>query len=401
LSYLRVHLNFVRDCFENYSIGKFKRALRQNISTYIMKILLLGEASNLHWTLAEGLRALGHDVTVASNGSNWMNNQRDISLIRNSHNVFDSIKYIGNILRYLPHFTNYDIVQIKNPIFLDLKPSKNKLIYKFLKANNQKLFLDALATDYYYALLCKNKNFFRYSDFYPNKESEIVGDRKKVMDNWLSSPLKDLNIEIAENSNGIIACLYEYYVPYENIYKEKLAYIPIPINISNHKPKSIKSNFEQVNFFIGIQHNRAADKGTDILYEVLQEVKEKYPKECQIKKVVSVPLQQYNQIMYESDVLIDQLYSYTPATNALGAMAKGIIAVSGAEPEYYDFIGEHDLKPIINVLPDRNDIFKKLENLILNRAGIPLMAQNSRRFVIKHHDHIRVAQQYLDFWESH
>lgn len=366
-----------------------------------MKILLLGEASNLHWTLAEGLRALGHDVTVASNGSNWMNNQRDISLIRNSHNVFDSIKYIGNILRYLPHFTNYDIVQIKNPIFLDLKPKKNKLIYKFLKANNQKLFLDALATDYYYALLCKNKNFFRYSDFYPNKESEIVGDRKKVMDNWLSSPLKDLNIEIAENSNGIIACLYEYYVPYENIYKEKLAYIPIPINISNHKPKSIKSNFEQVNFFIGIQHNRAADKGTDILYEVLQEVKEKYPKECQIKKVVSVPLQQYNQIMYESDVLIDQLYSYTPATNALGAMAKGIIAVSGAEPEYYDFIGEHDLKPIINVLPDRNDIFKKLENLILNRAGIPLMAQNSRRFVIKHHDHIRVAQQYLDFWESH
>ena len=148
MSYLRVHLNFVRDCFENYSIGKFKRALRQNISTYIMKILLLGEASNLHWTLAEGLRALGHDVTVASNGSNWMNNQRDISLIRNSHNVFDSIKYIGNILRYLPHFTNYDIVQIKNPIFLDLKPSKNKLIYKFLKANNQKLFLDALATDY-------------------------------------------------------------------------------------------------------------------------------------------------------------------------------------------------------------------------------------------------------------
>ena len=37
-----------------------------------MKILLLGEASNLHWTLAEGLRTLGHDVTVASGGSGWM-----------------------------------------------------------------------------------------------------------------------------------------------------------------------------------------------------------------------------------------------------------------------------------------------------------------------------------------
>ena len=29
-----------------------------------MKILLIGEASNLHWTLAEGLRANGHTVTT-------------------------------------------------------------------------------------------------------------------------------------------------------------------------------------------------------------------------------------------------------------------------------------------------------------------------------------------------
>ena len=33
-----------------------------------MKILLLGEYSNMHNTIAEGLRELGHTVTVASNG---------------------------------------------------------------------------------------------------------------------------------------------------------------------------------------------------------------------------------------------------------------------------------------------------------------------------------------------
>ena len=37
-----------------------------------MKILLIGEASNLHWTLAEGLRANGHTVTVVSHGSHWL-----------------------------------------------------------------------------------------------------------------------------------------------------------------------------------------------------------------------------------------------------------------------------------------------------------------------------------------
>lgn len=36
-----------------------------------MKILLLGEFSNLHWTLAEGLRKLGHEVCVVSNGDRW------------------------------------------------------------------------------------------------------------------------------------------------------------------------------------------------------------------------------------------------------------------------------------------------------------------------------------------
>jgi CO dehydrogenase/acetyl-CoA synthase alpha subunit len=36
-----------------------------------MKILLLGEYSNLHVALAEGLRQLGHPVTVISNGKKW------------------------------------------------------------------------------------------------------------------------------------------------------------------------------------------------------------------------------------------------------------------------------------------------------------------------------------------
>ena len=38
-----------------------------------MKILLIGEYSNVHHTLALGLKALGHEVTVASDGDGWKN----------------------------------------------------------------------------------------------------------------------------------------------------------------------------------------------------------------------------------------------------------------------------------------------------------------------------------------
>ena len=48
----------------------------------MMKILLLGEYSNVHATLADGLRKLGHQVTVLSNGDFWKNYPRDIDLVR-------------------------------------------------------------------------------------------------------------------------------------------------------------------------------------------------------------------------------------------------------------------------------------------------------------------------------
>lgn len=48
-----------------------------------MKILLIGEYSNVHNTLAKGLRELGHEVCVISNGDFWKNYPRDIDASRN------------------------------------------------------------------------------------------------------------------------------------------------------------------------------------------------------------------------------------------------------------------------------------------------------------------------------
>lgn len=45
-----------------------------------MKILLIGEYSNVHNTLAKGLRELGHEVCVISNGDFWKNYPRDIGV---------------------------------------------------------------------------------------------------------------------------------------------------------------------------------------------------------------------------------------------------------------------------------------------------------------------------------
>ena len=47
-----------------------------------LKVLLVGDASNCHNALAGGLRKLGHEVVVASDGTEWMDTDRDIDLSR-------------------------------------------------------------------------------------------------------------------------------------------------------------------------------------------------------------------------------------------------------------------------------------------------------------------------------
>ncbi len=123
-----------------------------------MKILLLGEFSGLHWNLAEGLRALGHDVCVASDGC-WY--PRDIALDRPTDSLRDGICCLLRILRHLPGFRGYDVVQIISPYFLRLRSERTFLpVYRYLQRHNGKVFLGAFGTDYYYIRACMETALF-------------------------------------------------------------------------------------------------------------------------------------------------------------------------------------------------------------------------------------------------
>ncbi|PXV68130.1 glycosyltransferase involved in cell wall biosynthesis [Dysgonomonas alginatilytica] len=363
-----------------------------------MKILLLGEYSNLHWTLAQGLRALGHSVVVASNGDRFKNYRRDIDISRKSYNSIDTLKYTYLLSKNFRQFKGFDVVQIINPLFLDLKPHKNLLAFNHLKKYNGKVFMGAFGNDAYWLKACLDKETFRYSEFDIPNRADYLDSAKEIIRVWTDKDKVDVNREIAERSDGIIACLYEYFVSYKPQFEKKLTYIPAPINTSEIIFTQRGKDQSKVRFFIGIQKQRNEIKGTDILYKCLQEVQSKYPNECIIHKAESVPYDKYIAMRDQSDVLLDQLYSYTPGMNALTAMAQGLLAVGGGEPEMYNLLNEKDNHPIINVLPSEEDIFNKLENLILNREQIPQQSINSRLFVEQHHDYIKIAQQYLDTW---
>ena len=112
----------------------------------------------------------------------------------------------------------------------------------------------------------------------------------------------------------------------------------------------------------------------------------------------NLPFDEYLKQMASCDVLLDQIYSYTPSMNALQAMAMGLVVVSGGEEEQYELLGERELRPIVNVLPDADDIRAKLEDLILHPERIPLLKAQSIEYVRRHHDAKQIAQQYISAW---
>ena len=363
-----------------------------------MKVLLIGEYSNVHWTLAEGLRALGHQVTVVSDGDLWKDYPRDINLKRNSLGSLDTMHYLLRLERILPQMKGYDVVQLINPIFFDLKAERMWRYYSILRRNNRRVFLGAFGMDHYWVKAGLDCKTFRYSDFNMGSEQRHSAEIDFMIKDWLSGPKKEINSFIAHDCSGIISGLYEYHMSYLPEYAKKLQFIPFPIRLPDITPSpEIPS---PIRFFIGIQKTRNEYKGTDIMLRALERLKQEYPEKVVIKRAENITFSLYETMLDDSDVLLDQLYSYTPAMNGLLAMSRGLILVGGGEPEHYKLLGESELRPIINVLPSMEDVYCKLLALVLNPERIPQLKRDSIEYIRRHHEYKKVAQQYVDFWSK-
>lgn len=369
-----------------------------------MKILFVGDASNLHNCLARQLRQMGHEAVVASNGSRWMDTARDINLNRQPGKM-GAVRYVLDILRALPWMRGFDIVHLASHIFLDLKPQKVRRVFDYLRRHNGMVVLSALGTDCVYYNTCHDGHTYRYSDYFVGDQpspyvysGEYYAQRQ---DNWRLPVMQGYSDYLVSHIDGAVACLWEYYAAYRPLLGDRVTYAGIPIDTEALTPRPLEQAPEKVRFFIGIQRDRTVIKGTDRLLAALQRVHGRYPDLCEMEVVENLPYEEYTQRMRASHVLLDQLYSYTPATNALIAMAQGLVAVSGAEPEYYDLIGETKNRPIINVTPyDDADIDRQLEYIIHHKDRLPQWSRQSREFVIKHNAAPLVAQRHLDFWNK-
>ena len=362
-----------------------------------MKILLIGEYSNVHATLANGLRWHGHEVTVLANGDFWKNYPRDIDLSRRVGKI-GGLAYYTHLCTILPRLRGFDVVQLINPMFLELKAHRISPIYRHLRKHNGKVILGGFGMDWYWVHTCVTEKPLRYSDFNIGNQLRTNSDALCERNDWIGTNKERLNRMIANDCDGIVTGLYEYWVCYHPSFPDKTVFIPYPIEMPGDKDFRPWNPGDKVRIFIGINKARSEYKGTDIMLAAAKKMLEKHPDRMELKIAESVPYTQYQEMMNGSDAILDQLYSYTPSMNPLQAMAKGIICIGGGEPENYEILDEKELKPIINVQPTFESVCHAIEQLILHPERINQLKAESIEYIARHHEYRKVAKQYVDFY---
>lgn len=395
-----------------------------------MKILLIGEASFLHNTLKKGLLERGHRVTTMSDGNGWHDAPRDIDLRRDGRwGKLGGLRVVWQLLRHLPQLCGNDVVQIHNYQFVPLMYRWNTLLLRFLKLTNRRVVKGCFGDDPQ-IFRRQAKGVPAYSDTYWSgqlQNADLHRDRiAEVVEHGAEASWR----KTTRMADALVACLYEYWLDYnEPPYAAKLHYIPLPMEceemvrwcdgekvkcLGNDTPSPSHPNDSQLptnlttspphplTILIGLQPKRDFMKGAMKIAAFVEEVARRHPGKVQIKYVEGVPYDEYMHLLAEADVLVDQLYSYTPSMNSLAAMARGTVVIGGGEEEYYEFIGEDTLRPIINVRPDVPDEenIAAIERALFTDGMLERMAQESIQFVHKYHDYRLVAKQYEQLYYS-
>ena len=391
---------------------------------------MIGEASFLHNTLKKGLVERGHRVTTMSDGNGWHDAPRDIDLRRDGRwGKLGGLRVVWQLLRHLPQLCGNDVVQIHNYQFVPLMYRWNTLLLRFLKLTNRRVVKGCFGDD---------PQIFRrqaqgvpaYSDTSWSgqlQNAELHRDRiAEVIEHGAEASW----CKTTHMADALVACLYEYWLDYnEPPYAAKLHYIPLPMECeemvrwcdgemvkcvgndtlspSHPNDSQLPTNLttsppHHLTILIGLQPKRDFMKGAMKIAAFVEEVARRHPGKVQIKYVEGVPYDEYMHLLAEADVLVDQLYSYTPSMNSLAAMARGTVVIGGGEEEYYGFIGEKTLRPIINVRPDVPDEenIAAIERALFTDGTLERMAQESIQFVHKYHDYRHVAEQYEQLYRS-
>lgn len=366
-----------------------------------MRILIVGEYSGFSKYLSEGFREIGHEPFVISWGDGFkkIEQEKGITIdisnfnilghkIKGSHNLkrlFSCVSLLRCIKKYPDYF---DCALIINPCFIK---QDNNLFNPYPTISQIKSMLNG--KDNIYLSACGND--FIFNSFLPY--------RGKVSDSYINKFTKTLSVDklafipLLNHIKGVIPVMIDYAEAYRYFQKDYnyniLPTIPLPFNTYSVEIKDRK--IEVINIFHGV--TRPEDKGSKYIIDAMQRIGIKYGNKVKINIISHLPLKEYLNQIKNADILIDQTYSKSYGMNTIEGLSMGKVVLSGNEQGNAEEFCTTDC-PVVNILPNADDIYNKLEYLINNRDIMRRTAQNSVLYARSIHDYKIVARKYIELF---
>jgi len=379
-----------------------------------MKILLLGEYSNLHNSIKQALLNMGHEVLLVGNGDGFKKYETDI-LIK-SHladyslfnliarifmkifkiNMFD-IEIYFRAKKILRKLRGFDVVQLINENSFKTSPLLEIKLLKQIFQNNNNIFLLSCGVDSVSVKHAMSKKL-KYSILTPLFEDASLKKKYEPILKYDKENYLALGKFVQKNIKGIISSDLDYHIPYLNK-KKYLGMIPNPINTQKIKYYGINKS-KKISILHAINSSNKIKKGNRFFEEALKIIDEKFKDKISIITTYDLPYIEHLENLKKCDILLDMVYAYDQGYNALEAMAMGKIVFTGAEEEWLKLYNIKEDTVVINAVPNSIRIVEKLVWLIENPKMLKNISVNARKFIEKNHDFEKIATKYIKTWED-
>lgn len=351
-----------------------------------LRILFIGDYKGVHASLARELRRRGHSVELLSDSP-----EATIPLPL-PRGFFGSTRYLYRILDLLPRLSGFDVVQLANPEFFDLKPGRLSYLFERLAETNKRITLSLLKPDWFFIDAATRSDLLRFSYLRNGRDKTLYARTVPEAEFELQrSDRRDFTKGIYSLLHGFVAFVPELYISAEKFCGDRLVKAPIPIDSrASETPLRASEN----PLAIAAIGNVSADLqyGRSELILAAEKLAEEMAGKCE--KALRGD--------GRCDIALDSSCRYSPSKEALEAMAQGIVAVGGAQPEYLDFIGAaQEESPIICAEPgNRDSVKEELRRLVSNPQLYEHQSQRSRMFIEKYHNPELAAEACEKLWNK-
>lgn len=357
-----------------------------------MKILLVNDVSGVHEYLYRGLIELGHECELIPF------DRPTIRPIEHSRNFFP-LKDWGLVGKGIRPFINiwragnlsqYDVVAFVHRITFINKPH-------FLRYVDTPLVSAKAKVMSYTALGCDELGYIFENPVLPYSPCESC-ERQDDAGQYcikVNRPSHSKAVSVLNKYFDVVTSPAIEYDHIRGMFNGPSMKIPFPIDLSEIPWKP--TNHTNTKLRIIHTPSRKGFKGTDVVLEAIEILKKKRS-DFEFSVLHGLSFDEYTNRVSLADIVIDQTWSQSSGMNALWLLAMGKVVFSGNTDLCKNYFSFGEENPTFDAPPDAHQLANRLGDVLDNRQKIPEIAAQGREYISKHHDHIHVAQQYVDLW---